>query len=89
MFVVNNKILVIAYDSSTQKQVIWVSDGTAAGTTSFNPEYTEFSHNINFNMYFSGEYIYIGARTGSSATTLKMLSLLILSSIVSALLEIV
>lgn len=59
LFSLNGKILLIAYNSSTQKQIVWVSDGTEAGTTSFNPEYTEFAHNNEYaivgnNLYFQG-----------------------------------
>ena len=59
LFVVNNQILVFARNTSTQKQVVWVTDGTTANTTSFEPNYTEFSHNNqsaiagNF-LYFQG-----------------------------------
>ncbi len=59
IFTLNNQLLIIAYNSSTQKQVIWTSDGTTIGTTSFNPEYTEFSHNNQYtvvgdNLFFQG-----------------------------------
>ncbi|MFK8058917.1 MAG: T9SS type A sorting domain-containing protein [Polaribacter sp.] len=50
IFNVNNKIIVIAYNSSIQKQVIWVSDGTNGGTTNFNPDYTEFAHNSEYGV---------------------------------------
>lgn len=59
LFKLNNQILIIASNSVTREQIIWLSDGTEAGTTSFNPEYTEFSHNNQYavvgnNLYFQG-----------------------------------
>ena len=59
MTTLGNKILIIARDSSTQKQVVWVSDGTDNGTTSFEPSYEEFAHNSSFTaigstLYFQG-----------------------------------
>lgn len=59
LFTLNNQILIIASNSSTREQIVWVSDGTEAGTTSFNPEYTEFSHNNEYavvgnDLFFQG-----------------------------------
>ena len=50
MLVLNNKLLIFSYNSTTQKQVIWDSDGTNAGTTSFDTELQEFWHNENITL---------------------------------------
>ena len=63
LFILNNKVLVIAYNSSTYEQIIWISDGTDVGTTSFNPNYIEFAHNSEYNLV--GNNLYFQGSTGA------------------------